>query len=128
MDVRKFHKNYENEVSRRMLKDALAHALAQNKRLEDELFQTKIDLEDLEENYDTLENERDGIQADAEEYYDNWKRSEDLVEAHVETIGHLDLQLMDALDQVDDLEHEVKNLKLEAKDLQKRVDDLREYI
>ena len=121
MDSRKFHKNYENEVSHRMLKDALAHALVQNRKLEDELFQVKIDLEDLEENYDTLENERDGIQADAEEYYDNWKRSEDLVEAHVETIGSLDLQLMDALDQVDILENEVE-------DLQKRVDDLREYI
>ena len=106
MDARKFQKNYENQVSNRLLKDAMANVLNENRQLNAELDQVESDLKDLEDNYERLEQENAEHEYDRDQYYDSWQRAEDAIEEYKEMVSMLELENMDLRDELDEATQE----------------------
>ena len=106
MDARKFQKNYENEISNRMLREALANTLNKNRIVEAQLDQTESDLDDLKDDYDRLEQENAELEYDRDQYYDCWQRAEDGIEELQELIAQLESEMMDLRDELDEATQE----------------------
>ena len=128
MDARKFHMNHQNKVSNRMIRDALASVLSENKRLEEELRNVKADLEYAEDSCVTLEQERDEFEADRDEYYDNWKHCEYGIEEAHEMIGTLDIQVMELEDEKDEYHNNWQLSEEALEDAKKKIEELEEKL